>query len=175
MNTISNLTKGEFTALLDEYFAPANKRSKMTHDEVIDLAKRLNKKINVPIISETKEEKILIKIVLKIDRFLYDNLPNEFYDLFRSVDRGIDDEEAKRLIKRLSKLANEHINIPYIPEKMEYIAFRFIIGIIVNAARKKWDFKKSKDEMEKLNIPANKEATDSQLEHLVLNATASVN
>ena len=130
MATINELTEEQFTQLLDEYFAPPEKRSKMTQEEIKDLAERLSEKIDVPIINETTEEKILIKIVLKIDGFLYDNLPNELYDLVRSLDNGIDDNEAKRLIKRLSKLANEHIDIPYVPEQMEYIAIRFVIGVI---------------------------------------------
>jgi len=139
MATINELTEEQFKSLLDGYFAKPEKRSKMTDEEIKYLAQRLNKKINVPIISETGEEKILIKIVMKIDRFLYDNLPNEFYDLIRSADKGIDDDEAKRLIVRLSKLANQHLDIPYIPEQMEYIAIRFIISTIINAARKQWD------------------------------------
>lgn len=139
LKTIDKLTKAEFTTMLDEYFAPPEARSKMTEEEIRDLATRLNEKINVPIISESGEQKILIKIVFKIDRFLYDNLPNEFYELVRNLDEGIDDKEAKRLIKRLSKLANKHINIPYIPEHFEYVAIRFIIGIIINAGRKEWN------------------------------------
>ena len=109
MRTIAELTADQFKELLDEYFAEPKKRSKMTDEEIKDLAQRLNAKINVPIIDEAGEEKILIKIVLKVDRFLYDHLPNEFYDLVRSVDKGIDDDEAKRLTKRLAKLANEKI------------------------------------------------------------------
>ncbi len=137
--TIDQLTKTEFKKVLDEYFAPPVKRTKMTEEEIRDLAKRLNEKINVPIISETGELKILIKIVFKIDRFLYDHLPNEFYELVRDLDKGINDKEAKRLIRRLSRLANKHIDIPYIPEQFEYVAIRFIIGIVINAGRKKWN------------------------------------
>ena len=145
MTTISELTEDQFKSLLDEYFAPPEKRTQMTDEEIKDLAKRLNSKINVPLVSETTEEKILIKIVIQVDRFLYDNLPNEIYDLVRSMDKGIDDDEAKRLIARLSKLANDHIDIPYIPELAEYVAINFIIRVIINAARKQWDFDKAKD------------------------------
>jgi hypothetical protein len=63
----------------------------MTLDKIKDLEERLNRKIDVPLVKETKEDNILIKIILKIDPFLYDNLPNEFYDLIRSTDRVIDD------------------------------------------------------------------------------------
>lgn len=136
MATVTELTKNEFTNLLTEFYAPPEKRSKMTTEEIKEFAERLNKKINVPIINETKEEKILIKIILTIDNFLYDNLPNEFYDLIQSVDKGIDNQEAKRLVRRLTILANDKIDIPYLPEPMERIAIKFVIGMIIKAARK---------------------------------------
>ena len=167
MKRINELTEDQFKQLLDEYFAPPEKRSKMTDEEVKELAELLNEKIDIPLISHTKEEKILIKIILRIDRFLYDNLPNEFYDLIRSAKDGIDDEEAKRLIKRLSKLANKHIDIPYIPEQMEYIAIRFIIGLIINAARKEWDLHKAKEKLKDQQIPANKKAKSAALEAMI--------
>lgn len=137
MITVGKLSPAEFKELLADFHATPEKRSKMTPEEMKELAERLNKKINVPIINETKEGKILYKIILKIDNFLYDNLPNEFYDLIRSTDKGIDKREAKRLVRRLTKLANNKIDIPYLPEVMERIAFKFVIGMIVKAACKK--------------------------------------
>ncbi|KLN63789.1 MULTISPECIES: hypothetical protein [Vibrio] len=148
MNTIKDLTKDEFRDLLDDYFAPPEKRMKLTADEAKILAQKLNTEINVPLVSETKEEKILLKVVIKVDTFLYDNLPNEFYDLVRSLDQGIDDQEAERLVKRLTSLANDKIDIPYIPEVGEYFAIKFVIGVIVNSARKHWDFFKASEAME---------------------------
>ena len=140
MTTVAELTTEQFTDLLKDFYAAPEKRSKMTTEEIKELAQRLNKKINVPIINETGEEKILIKIILKIDNFLYDNLPNEFYDLIRSPDKGIDNREAKRLVRRLTRLANAKIDIPYLPEPMEHIAFKFVIGMVVKAARKHLNF-----------------------------------
>ncbi len=140
MTTVAELTTDQFKVLLSEFYAAPEKRSKMTTNEIKELAERLNKKINVPIINETKEEKILIKIILKIDNFLYDNLPNEFYDLIRSSDKGIENREAKRLVRRLTKLANDKIDIPYLPEPMDRIAFKFVIGMVVKAARKHLNF-----------------------------------
>ena len=136
MRTVAELTTDQFKELMTEFYAVPEKRTKMTTEEIKELATRLNRKINVPIINETKEEKILIKIILKIDNFLYDNLPNEFYDLVRSTDRGIDNREAKRLVRRLTKLANDKIDIPFVPEPMERIAFKFVIGMIVKSAKK---------------------------------------
>jgi hypothetical protein len=145
MPTLNELTETQFKNLLDDYFAPPKKRQKMTQEEILDLAVRLNEKVDVPLIGDTTEEKILVKVVLKVDTFLYDNLPNEIYDLVRSVDKGIDEQEATRLINRLSVLANEKIDIPYIPDSAEYVAIRFVIGVIINAARKQWNFNIAKD------------------------------
>ena len=65
MPTISELTDTQFKQLLDDYFAPPKKRQKMTEEEIKDLAIRLNEKINVPLVGETTEEKILIKVALR--------------------------------------------------------------------------------------------------------------
>lgn len=167
MGTLNELSEEDFKILLDEYFASPEKRHKLTEKEIKQIAAHLNTKINVPIINETKEEKILIKIVMKIDTFLYDHLPNEFYDLVRSLDKGIDDKEAKRLIKRLSKLANKHIDLPYVPEFMEYYAIRFVIAIVVNAARKDKDMDMSQIEIKEAPIPKRARATDKELEKML--------
>ncbi len=166
--SIQDLTPADFISLLDSYFAKSEKRSKLTPSEIKTIAERLNDKIDVPIINETREGKIFYKIVLRVDTFLYDNLPNEFYDLVRSVQDGIDDEEARRLTRRLSKLANDKIDIPYIPEQFEYWAIRMVISIIINAARKNWDFLKASEKVDSMQIPSDKEANETALENMVL-------
>ena len=163
MATVAEMTTDDFRKLLSEFYAKPKQRSKMTEEEIKDLAQRLNKKINVPIINETGEEKILIKIILRIDNFLYDNLPNEFYELVRDVDRGIDDKEAKRLVRRLTRLANEKIDIPYLPEVAEHFALKFVIGIIVKSARKNKVFQAVREESDKMLVPD----SDDDIENLV--------
>ncbi len=163
MAKLSELTTEEFQLLLKEFYAEPIHRTKMTQEEVIDLAKRLNERINVPIIDETGEEKIMVKVILKIDTFLYDNLPNEFYDLIRSADKGIDEKEAKRLVRRLTKMANDKIDIPYIPELAERFALKFVIGIVVKAARKKFSFAKLRANAKGFVVPE----SDKEVESLV--------
>ncbi len=163
--TVAELTTEEFEGLLHEFYAPPEKRYQMTTEEIKDLAQRLNKKINVPIINETGEEKILIKVILSIDGFLYEHLPNEFYDLIRSSDKGIDQKEAKRLIRRLTQCANQKIDIPYLPEAMEHIALRFVIGMVVKASLKKMDFVQARSESDKMNIPD----SDDDIENIIEN------
>ena len=168
MPQLQELTKDEFKTLLDEYFAQPAKRQKLTQKEAQDLANLLNQKINIPIMGENSEGKILLKIVIKVDTFLYDNLPNEFYDLIRSLNKGIDDDEAKRLIKRLANLANEKIDIPYLPETVEYIAIRFILGIIINAAREEWNMEKAQEQTLNLTISDEEKPDNSTLEMMII-------
>lgn len=165
MNTVADLTTDQFKQLLSEFYAKPEKRSKMTPEEIKDLAVRLNKRINVPIITETGEEKILIKIILKIDNFLYDHLPNEFYDLIRSSDKGIDEKEAKRLVRRLTKLANDKIDIPYLPEMAEHFAIKFVIGMVVKAARKTLQFDKVRETSDSFNIPESDDDIETMVEN----------
>ena len=160
MPKLIELTTKEFEGLLSDFYAEPVDRHKMTEEEIRDLAQRLNEKINVPIIDENKEEQIFIKIILKIDTFLYDHLPNEFYDVIRSTDRGIDNKEAKRLVRRLTKIANDKIDIPYIPEFAEKFALKFVIGIVVKAARKHLDFQKVRADSGKLIIPESNDELD---------------
>lgn len=136
METIKELTVEQFKGVIKECIEEANKKSNLTDYEIKELVKRLNEKINLPLISEVGEEKILTKIVVKIDNYLSENLPDEFYDLLRDSNKGITDTEAQELIDRLSKIANKEINIPYLPEAVERIAIKFVIKIIVESARK---------------------------------------
>jgi hypothetical protein len=158
--TLANLTTEEFRLLLRDFYAEPIKRNKLTLEEINDLAHRLNKKINIPIMNEVKEGKILVKVILKIDTFLYDHLPNEFYDLIRSKEMGIDDNEAKRLVKRLTRLANEKIDIPYLPEAAEHFVLKFIIGMVVKAARKNLDFEMVRMDSDKILVPESDDDTE---------------
>ncbi len=162
--TVAELTTKEFLALFNEFHAEAPKRSKMTEEEIKDLAVRLNEKINVPFIDETGEEQILVKVIFKIDTFLYDHLPNEFYDIIRSSDRGISNKEAKRLVRRLTKLANDKIDIPYLPEAAERIAIKFVIGLVIRAAREKLNFKEVREHSAEISVPDSDEDMDIMVE-----------
>lgn len=165
MAKISEMTDEEFKKMLSEYYAPIEQRNKLTPHQILELAERLNKKVDIPFIDETGEQKLLVKVITKVDNFLYNNLPNEFYNFARSLDHGINDEEAKKIISSLAKIANQKIDIPWIPEAAEYVAFRFVIGVVVNAVRKNWDYEKARDMMTETNIP---ELHDDNVEALVL-------
>ncbi len=160
---VADLTPEEFVLLLDDFYAEPKKRNKLTPEEVKDLAIRLNEKIDVPFINETGEEKILVKVIFKIDNFLYDHLPNEFYDVIRSTDHGISQKEARRLVRRLTRLANDKIDIPYLPEVAEHFAIKFVIGMVVKAARKKLNFDGVRAKSAELPVPD----SDENIEDMV--------
>ncbi|MDX8338436.1 hypothetical protein SLH46_04515 [Draconibacterium sp. IB214405] len=161
-----SLTKEQFDAIIAEYYARDEHRQRMTHEEVESLAKKVNQEINFPFMGEKREGKILIKIIVKVDNFLYDNLPNEIYDLFRSLDDGISQEEARLLARRLAKLANKKIDVPFIPESLEFVLFNLIIGLIVNAMRKNWNFSEAINKVNKAIVPNNLNA--SELENMII-------
>lgn len=163
-----NLSEAKFRGILDDYFAVPEKRQRMTQSEIEDLAKLLNEKINIPLINEQREGKILIKIVLEVDSFFYNNLPNELYDLIRSLPDGISDKEAKRLIKRLANLANKKIDIPYLTESMEFIAIRFVVAIIINAMRNKLNMALAGEKLKNVDIPDKKDLSDEDLNKLIV-------
>ena len=150
------LTNHQYEAVIRDYFASKELRKRLEKSDVEALASKLNEKINIPFFfSEEKEKTILIKIVTKIDAFLYDHLPNEIYDSIRnSKDGSISDDVSKKLITRLSKLANKKIDIPYLPEKIEYLAISFILSVLVNAMRKNWDLNKTLEQSNNIAIPA---------------------
>lgn len=151
-NKTIELTKEDWMDISGDSQTRAVKSEKLTKEEIVKLAEKLNEKIDIPIIGEKWEAKILIKVIKIVDGFLYDHLPNELYDLVKNINDGISEEEAKEMTERFSRFANEKINIPFVSEHHEYIGLRFIIGIIVHAMRKAFDFDKAFQEAEKLNI-----------------------
>lgn len=108
----------------------------LTENELESIATQLNGVINLPVIGEAKEQVILVKLVKSIDRFIYQRVPNEIYELVRNSSDGVSDEEARLIEERLASGLNNNINIPYLTERMEQRAFEFVIGVIVNALRK---------------------------------------
>lgn len=149
------LTNHQYEAVIRDYFANKALRKRLEKSDVEALASKLNEKINIPFFfSEEKEKTVLIKIVTQVDSFLYDHLPNEIYDSIRHAkDGAISDDVAKQLITRLSTLANKKIDIPYLPEKIEYLAVNFILSILVNAMRKNWSLSKTLDQSQAITVP----------------------
>jgi len=114
----------------------------LTKAEAEAIASKLNKVINLPILKEEAEQIILVKIVKRIDRFLYDVLPNEIYEMIRVASDGISEKDALILEQNLPPLANKYIDLPFLTEEMEEAVYRIVIGLLVRAMQKGKSIKK---------------------------------
>lgn len=110
----------------------------LSDNEVEAMASKLNAKIDIPYIKEGTEQTIMVKIVRKIDRLLYQKLPNEIYGLVKRVSDGISDDDAHQLKAVLATRINKEFDIPYIPEWIEQEILEMAIGLIVNGMRKNY-------------------------------------
>lgn len=108
----------------------------LTDEEVEKIASKVNEKINLPFLSEDKEQIVFVKIVRLLDRSLYTLLPNEIYECIRMAQDGIDSEEAETIKTRITKAINNLVNLPFLTENQEEILFGIVIGIIINAMMK---------------------------------------
>ena len=121
-------------ATLEAMNADMNQQNEMLTDAQVNaLAQKVNEAINLPILGEKAEFKVFAKIIKLIDRKLYELLPNEYYSLINDATNGISEDEAIRLEDRLTKVLNDHINIPFISEAKEEMLIRLVVGQLVRA------------------------------------------
>ncbi len=111
-----------------------NEQVEMLSDEEINaLAEKVNAEINIPFLSEEKEFVTFSKIIRFIDRQLYKLLPNEVYAMVKSTSDGISEEEARQMLKRITPMVNNVVNIPILTEIQEYKLIDLVLEIIMNA------------------------------------------
>jgi len=110
-----------------------NQEEMLTDAEINALAQKVNKKINLPFLSEEKELIVFAKLIKWIDRELYKILPNEYYDLIHDVSDGLTSQEATDLEIRLTPLINNVINIPILSEKLEAKLISLVLSGIMGA------------------------------------------
>ncbi|MBP0132398.1 MAG: hypothetical protein ITD31_03300 [Nitrosospira sp.] len=108
----------------------------LSAEEVEVLASKLNKKIDLPFITEGTEQIIFVKTVKVFDRLLYQNIPNELYGLIKNTSDGISDKDAEELKLVLGSRLNKSLEIPYVPEWVEQQVFEILIGLVVDAMKK---------------------------------------
>lgn len=130
-----SLSDSQFSTLLKGYYAKKSARHMLSKDEAVAIAGRLNEKISLPFLDEQKEHTTLVKMVIQMDAYFYDSLPNEIYNLIHELDQGFDDSEASQLAARLSKQVKQNIHYPFLNEHIEYYAIVFMINVLINAMR----------------------------------------
>ena len=103
------------------------------------LAEKANKKVNLPIVGEKFENKILIFGLRKIDKALEEELPEDFSQLLDDVSDGLEpgsDADLDLIKGHLVTFLNKKIDIPILGEKAEKELFEVAIDIIVDAMQK---------------------------------------
>lgn len=141
--TAISLSDAQHEKMVKEFFAKKSARQLLSKEETVAIAQRLNEKVSLPFLSETKEHLVLLKIVLKVDNYFYETLPNEIYHLIYDLDEGFDESEAAQLAARLNKLAHEEIKLPFLTDHQEYYSVAFVLSLLINAMREGSDLEHS--------------------------------
>ena len=104
--------------------------------EIEVIASYLNMNVNIPFLSEKKEQTFFFKVVRKFDRMLYVYLPNELYGLVNDISDGVSEKDAEKLKELLSVRLTQRLDIPFVPEMIEKMIFDYLVVYMVNAMRK---------------------------------------
>lgn len=98
---------------------------------------RANEKINVPILGEKAEGRLIRKAVDKVLKCLEENLPKEIFDFLDSVSDGIEPGmDLEEMKKNTVEFLNKEINLPIVGEKFEAKLFTEVVDLIFNALKK---------------------------------------
>jgi len=79
--------------------------------------------------------KLMKPLVVKAIATLAKELPPDLLALLTDVSEGMDDESIALWQGKLTKIVNDKIDIPKLPEWMEQYIFSTIIGLLLNFAR----------------------------------------
>lgn len=107
----------------------------LSREEEKQIAKIVNKAINIPFMSEKREYKVFLAGIRLIDKALTLYLPEELLECIHDIQAGVSHEEVAVLEKRITPIINQMINIPLIPEFLEARLISMVLGIILNALR----------------------------------------
>lgn len=111
----------------------------LSSTQITAIAKKINKKIDLPLIGEKIEQKIIIFGLEKIDKVLDEQLPADFAELLDNVSEGFEPNSPDNLVamkKYFVKYLNKKIDLPIIGEKAEKKLFSIAIDIIIEAMQK---------------------------------------
>lgn len=111
----------------------------LSNEQIKVIAKKVNKKVDVPIIGEKFEYRIIVFGLNKIDKVLDEELPPDFAQLLDDVSDGFEPESPADLEKvklHLVTFINKKVNIPLMGEKAERELIEFVIEIIIDAMTK---------------------------------------
>jgi len=96
--------------------------------QIFSIADEIESQIRLPKLPTNERYKVICKIIKRIDRVMYQFLPNEYYELINFEDKGIKIQEAEIIRQRLVNSVIEKMPIPILTEFDE----EKLIQIVVN-------------------------------------------
>ena len=109
----------------------------LSEEQIQFIVDRVNEKVNLPILGEKAEGKLIRKAVDKVLKSLEENLPEEIFEFLDNasdgIEPGMDTEEMK---KNTVNFLNKEINLPIVGEKFEEKLFTEVVDLIFNALKK---------------------------------------
>ncbi len=87
--------------------------------QIFTIAGKIDDQIRFPKLETEEKYKVICKIIKKIDRAMYNVLPNEYYDLINIENKGIENKEAEVIKQRLVDVLRKYIDIPVLTEHDE--------------------------------------------------------
>jgi hypothetical protein len=128
-----NLTEKQIDTLITNFNTESDQ---LTQAEVERYARKLNDKINLPLVSEEKEQKFLEWLIKLVDDQLYKSLPKKYYNLLANSLDGISPDEAELIEKLMAEIITENVNIPYVPAILEGPLVRYALRLLFSVITK---------------------------------------
>lgn len=108
----------------------------LTDEQINYIVDKLNDKINLPILGERTEAKIIKGAVSQVLAEVGDRIPKEYLKLIDNVADGILPSKAEEVEKSKLEIAtflNKKVNIPIIGERKEQTLFEMFVEILFDA------------------------------------------
>lgn len=103
------------------------------------LLKKINKKVNIPLLGEEAEKKFFSRIIDRIIEKLEEKLPEDLLNYLNDISEGFvlgDKKEMKEAINSTVLLLNKEINLPLLNEKKEEQLFQIVVEALFEAMQK---------------------------------------
>lgn len=101
--------------------------------QIFIIADEIESKIRLPKLPTNDRYKVICKVIKKIDRAMYQFLPNEYYELINSVEKGIKIQEAEVIRQRLTSVLVSNVKIPILTEYDEEQFIKIVVNRITDA------------------------------------------
>lgn len=101
--------------------------------QIFTIADEIEAQIRLPKLPTEERYKVICKIIKKIDRTMYQYIPNEYYTLINHKDKGIKAQEAEILRQRLIKTVINNMPIPILTEFDEEKLITIVINKVTSA------------------------------------------